>query len=138
MNKPDDFDAWRLPDDESVQKVSLQKDTRAPNSAVFVIEREDHTLGNMLRMRMLDDDDVLFSGYRVPHPLEPAIQVKVQTRSENPGPVKAVEDALGHLLKEMDTIESAFRKELTAHASRTGRAPTGASAGDGFDPMSIG
>eukprot|EP00965_Chrysotila_dentata_P195311 6176915-Pleurochrysis_carterae.AAC.3 len=39
--------------------------------------------------QLLEDDQVLFSGYRVPHPLEPAIQVKIQTRSQNPGPVQA-------------------------------------------------
>ena len=74
MNKPDDFDCWRLPDDESVQKcgpmnprrvreavcsfaacavsrrVTITPDTKVPNAATLVIEREDHTLGNMLRM----------------------------------------------------------------------------------------
>lgn len=108
MNKPDDFDAWRLPDDESVQKVSLQKDTRAPNSAVFVIEREDHTLGNMLRMRMLDDDDVLFSGYRVPHPLEPAIQLKVQTRPDKSDPTAAVSKAIRTLMEEIGELRTSL------------------------------
>ena len=112
MNKPDDFDCWRLPEDDSVQKVTITPDTKVPNAATLVIEREDHTLGNILRMQMLEDKEVTFSGYRVQHPLEPAIQVKVQTRSENPGPVKAVEDSLGHLLKELGTIEKAFKNEL--------------------------
>ena len=56
---------------------------------MFVIEREDHTLGNMVRCQLLEDDNVLFGGYRVPHPLEPAIQVKVQTRQEGPSPARS-------------------------------------------------
>jgi len=44
--------------------------------------------------QLLEDREVTFSGYRVPHPLEPAIQVKVQTRSEDPGPVDAVRNRL--------------------------------------------
>ena len=42
----------------------------------------------VLCRQLLEDDQVLFSGYRVPHPLEPAIQVRVQTRAEKPGPVQ--------------------------------------------------
>ena len=70
-------------------RVRCTKDLKVPNAMTMVIEREDHTLGNILRMQMLEDKEVLFSGYRVQHPLEPAIQVKVQTRSENPGSVQA-------------------------------------------------
>ena len=81
---------------------------------------------------MLEDRDVIFSGYRVPHPLEPAIQVKVQTRSDNPGPVQAVQAALSSLSKEFDEFEKRFDEQLKTKAV----APKpGASAGDGFEPM---
>merc|ERR1719460_3418262 len=50
-------------------------------------------------MQLLEDTEVTFGGYRVQHPLEPSIQVKVQTRSENPGPTQAVDMALGTLQK---------------------------------------
>ena len=59
MNKPDDFDCWRLPDDDSVQKVTITPDTKVPNAAMLVIEREDHTLGNMLRMQMLEKEALI-------------------------------------------------------------------------------
>ena len=49
MNKPDDFDCWRMPDDGSREKVVVIKDTKVPSAAMFVIEREDHTLGHMMR-----------------------------------------------------------------------------------------
>ena len=109
MNKPDDFDCWRLPDDGSTQKVTVQNDTKVPNAAMLMIEREDHTVGNLLRMQLLDDEQVLFSGYRVPHPLEPAIQLKVQTRTANPGPVQAVDSSIGALQKELGVMRERFR-----------------------------
>lgn len=112
MNKPDDFDSWRLPDDGSVEKVSCIPDQKVPNAMTFMIQREDHTLGNTLRMTLLEDENILFCGYRVPHPLEPAIQVKVQTRSADPGPVQAVQSALGGMLKELDTMEERFKVQL--------------------------
>jgi DNA-directed RNA polymerase II subunit RPB11 len=184
MNKPDDFDCWRLPDDDSVKKcahlallcspscaaafigragtrpfrlarlrllshpslsssssslprVTITPDTKVPNAATLVIEREDHTLGNILRMQLLEDKEVSFSGYRVQHPLEPAIQVKVQTKSDNPGPVKAVEDALGHLLKELGSIEKAFRHELDKKASAEPAAGGPGGPGMGYSAMDI-
>lgn len=108
MNKPDDFECWRLPDDDSIQKLTVQKETKIANAATFTIEREDHTLGNMLRMQLLDDPQVIFSGYRQPHPLEPAIQLRVQTRTELPGPKESVETALDHLQRELGTFHDRF------------------------------
>merc|ERR1719198_2604299 len=63
-------------------------------------------------MQLLDDEQVLFSGYRVPHPLEPAIQLKVQTRSNQPGPVSAVRKSLHCLEQELDTLQGRFTVAL--------------------------
>jgi len=119
--------------------VTVQKDTMVPNAVTLVIEREDHTVGNLLRMcvarrrvsraagvcalsrgrvcgrELLEDKEVLFSGYRVPHPLEPAIQLKVQTKSEDPGPVKAVDTAIERSVATLDKIGEAFAKAKARH-----------------------
>lgn len=29
-------------------RVSIQKDTKVPNAAIFTVNKEDHTLGNLL------------------------------------------------------------------------------------------
>lgn len=39
------------------------------SASVFTFNKEDHTLGNMLRERLLRNPHVHFSGYKVPHPL---------------------------------------------------------------------
>jgi len=114
----------------------ITPDTKVQNAVTMVVEREDHTLGNMLRMQLLEDRDVLFSGYRVPHPLEPAIQVKVQTGSEIPGPTQAVEAALGSLLGELKTFEERFRAELLNRGGRiTTTQNSSASTGSGLEAM---
>jgi len=33
-----------------MQRVSFEKDTKIPNAVTFTIRKEDHTLGNLLRM----------------------------------------------------------------------------------------
>ena len=90
------------------------------------------------RRQLLENREVLFSGYRVPHPLEPAIQMKVQTRSENPGPVQAVEEALGSLLKEVEVMEKGFKKSFDKQTNK-GAKGAKATGSDGFgDAMQIG
>ena len=45
----------------------------------YRIELEDNTLGDLLRIFLLEEDDISFAGYKVPHPLEDVLEIKVQT-----------------------------------------------------------
>ena len=40
---------------------------------------EDHTLGNALRHVLMQNDEVDFCGYSVPHPSEPKMNLRLQT-----------------------------------------------------------
>ncbi|KAK4530836.1 hypothetical protein CCYA_CCYA05G1693 [Cyanidiococcus yangmingshanensis] len=109
-NLPDRFEAIVLP--EGVRKLQYEVDTRIPNCASFTIEREDHTLANALRAQLLRDRDVLFAAYRVPHPLEHRIILKVQTRRADYTPLEALCAALAALKNEVHVLEDEFANEL--------------------------
>ncbi|KAK6028824.1 hypothetical protein OSTOST_05085 [Ostertagia ostertagi] len=47
MNAPAAFESFLIFDGE--RKISVENDTKVPNAAVFTINKEDHTLGNMLK-----------------------------------------------------------------------------------------
>ena len=47
MNAPPTFESFLLFDGE--KKITREQDTKVPNAAVFTINKEDHTLGNMIR-----------------------------------------------------------------------------------------
>ncbi|KAL0335671.1 UNVERIFIED_CONTAM: DNA-directed RNA polymerases II, IV and V subunit [Sesamum radiatum] len=51
MNAPDRYERFVVP--EGVSKVSYERDTKIINAASFTIEREDHTIGNILRMYVM-------------------------------------------------------------------------------------
>jgi len=87
------------------------------------------------RRQLLEDKEVHFAGYRVPHPLEPAIQVKVQTRSDHPSPIDAVDSALNKLTNELNMFSNNFERSLKAYVHRTGAK---AATGDADDPMRLG
>jgi DNA-directed RNA polymerase II subunit RPB11 len=105
---------FELLDDENTIKVSFEKDTKIPNAVTFTIRKEDHTLGNLLRMQLLRDPAVSFAAYKVPHPLEPQIVVKVQTK-ENKDPVITTTTALTALENEFAEMRAKLEEQLQRH-----------------------
>ncbi len=61
------------------QRVTYTKDSKRPNAGTFVFGKEDHTLGNLLRMQLLRDPSVRYAGYRMPHPLVFDCHVRIET-----------------------------------------------------------
>mmetsp|Transcript_12812 Transcript_12812/g.32444 ORF Transcript_12812/g.32444 Transcript_12812/m.32444 type:complete len:165 (-) Transcript_12812:283-777(-) len=116
-NAPDRYDVILLP--EGVNKVECTQDILTKNTVVFKIEREDHTLGNLLRMQLLRDPRVFFAGYKAPHPLEYHILIRVQTRPD-PSASAAAAGAF-------DDGDAAFREAMLT----PGRAATPGRGGEG-------
>jgi DNA-directed RNA polymerase II subunit RPB11 len=52
MNAPERFLTWRWEDDSDAltKKVTYTPDTRLPNAGMFVLAKEDHTIGNLMRV----------------------------------------------------------------------------------------
>lgn len=48
---------------------------------------EDHTLGNALRHVLMQNKEVDFCGYSVPHPSEPKMNLRLQTTGDLRGEV---------------------------------------------------
>ncbi|GLE00114.1 hypothetical protein PINS_up008841 [Pythium insidiosum] len=107
MNAPNRSDSYLLP--EGAQKVTYEKDTKIPNAGRFKILREDHTMGNLIRMQLLRDSNVTFSGYQHPHPLVHDIIVRVQTNDAS-SPVEALGGCLDDLSTEFDELAQKFRR----------------------------
>ena len=53
--------------------------TGHPSSRTYAIGDEDHTLGNAIRHVLMQNANVDFAGYSVPHPSEPVVHIRVQT-----------------------------------------------------------
>lgn len=61
-------------------RITYQEDTKIADAGTFTLLKEDHTLGNIIRMSLLADGRVLFAGYRMPHPLENRMVIKIKVR----------------------------------------------------------
>uniref|UniRef100_A0A0C9S4M3 TSA: Wollemia nobilis Ref_Wollemi_Transcript_23608_750 transcribed RNA sequence n=1 Tax=Wollemia nobilis TaxID=56998 RepID=A0A0C9S4M3_9CONI len=112
MNAPDRYERFVVP--EGMQKVSYERDMKIMNAATLTIQREDHTIGNLVRMQLHRDPNVLFAGYKLPHPLEYKILVKIQTTSQS-SPIQAYNLAINDLDKELDHLKSGVQVEVDRH-----------------------
>lgn len=108
-NAPDRHEKFVVP--EGMRKVSYERDTKVMNAASLVLQREDHTLGNIIRMQLHRDPNVLFSGYKLPHPLKYEVIIRIQTTSQS-SPVQAYHQAINDLDAELNHIKVAFQEAV--------------------------
>jgi DNA-directed RNA polymerase II subunit RPB11 len=110
MNTPERSACFRLEDGE--EKMTYTADTKVNNAGTFILNKEDHTIGNLLRMQLLRDPAVRFAGYQTPHPLLHHVVLKVQTVSSNVAPVDVVSAAVEDLANETDHLTIQMREAM--------------------------
>mgnify|MGYP001274493080 CR=1 FL=1 len=114
MNVPDRFELFVLP--EGVKKVTITPDPKILNTTTIVVQREDHTLGNALCRQLQFQEHVTFTGYRMPHPLEPAFELKIQTDGSIT-PVAAAQMGATTIQGQLATLEDRLRTEIKRYKS---------------------
>jgi DNA-directed RNA polymerase II subunit RPB11 len=107
MNKPEPFELFDLEGDIKIKEEPVQK---MPDTSTFDINKEDHTIGNIIRTELLEDRSVKFAGYKRPHPLEHRIEVKVQTTGECT-PRAALLNTVNNLIFKYETLKNLFKEE---------------------------
>ena len=85
------------------QRLVMVDSGSGASCRTFVFKGEGHTLGNALRAVILQNPEVIFCGYSLPHPAEDQMHVRIQT-SEGI-------DAQDALLKGLTDL-----KKMTVHA----------------------
>ncbi|KAI9795893.1 MAG: DNA-directed RNA polymerase II core subunit [Piccolia ochrophora] len=118
-NLPNRFELFLLGDGE--KKVTMEPDTRIPSSALFTFAKEDHTLANLLRSRLLTSAHVTFAGYRVPHPLFANFELRVQTDG-SVTPKDALVQACRDIVADLATLGREFTKEMELKKMAGGQA----------------
>lgn len=87
-----------------IQKYHLPpKKTKPPNQLISLLP---------LPSQLLANSAVQFAGYKVPHPLEPSFQLKIQTDGSIP-PTDALEKAANELIGMLTIVENNFKREFS-------------------------
>lgn len=116
----------------------------------FIVEREDHTVGNLVRQcvcaanqpavrrgrrwrrrlaptltwarlsRLLANPEVLFAAYSVDHPLQPKIRIRVYTKKSTT-PIKALDAAIKEADQTIVRVREEFEVRLAGKGGWGGR-----------------
>ena len=109
MNAPGPDEHIRLSEGEN--KVYYEVDQKIADAGTFRLMKEDHTIGNILRHSLLRDQRVLFAGYRMPHPLDFSVRIKVKTRPTSDC-VTVLIDAIDNVSVEYESIKDQMQRQL--------------------------
>ena len=109
INTPERFLCWRW-EDEDGKILSVETDSKMPNAQVLVLYKEDHTIGNIVRLQLLRDNRVRYAGYRMPHPTIHDCHIKIQTMEASQTPLKIFDEALEDLGEEVQRLKTQFNQ----------------------------
>ncbi|XP_032094294.1 DNA-directed RNA polymerases I and III subunit RPAC2-like [Thamnophis elegans] len=103
--------------DEEKQQPRVLQMVRAEGSdkscVTFVLNNEDHTLGNSLRYMIMKNPEVEFCGYSITHPSESKINFRIQSRGGLPAVdtfQKGLEDLMGVCQHVLNTFEASVEE----------------------------
>eukprot|EP01117_Protostelium_nocturnum_P012100 TRINITY_DN4433_c0_g1_i1.p1 TRINITY_DN4433_c0_g1~~TRINITY_DN4433_c0_g1_i1.p1 ORF type:complete len:110 (+),score=34.37 TRINITY_DN4433_c0_g1_i1:90-419(+) len=97
---------------EEKKKIEVVTAAGRLDSATFVIQDEDHTIGNSLRYMLMKNPKVSFAGYSIPHPSKPEMNVRVQTSNESIEAVSVVKESLDNLKEVCLHVLQVFETEV--------------------------
>merc|ERR1712118_340391 len=93
-----------------VSKFEYYANTKCQNTGTFLLRGEDHTMGSLIVSALRENNYVVFAGYRVRHPLEHEILVRVQTSHSTHHsvfkicPIGAMKTALDHISNRLEGL----------------------------------
>lgn len=70
---------------------------------VFIFENADHTLGNLLKKEIMNDVEVVYVGYDVPHPLKKQMKLRITTKEKSPKEI--LYNALNRIFDQLNQID---------------------------------
>lgn len=99
-------------DDGKKQYVRAEKDSGLANCYNFTIFNEDHTIGNLLTQELLNEDRVLFAGYRIQHPMTDLIIVRVNVQDTIRRPADLVSNTIKNLSDHLNILKNDFERQV--------------------------
>ncbi len=80
------------------------------SSWLLKVVGEDHTLPNLLRVELHEDENVIAASYSIEHPLVGSPKIFVKTKGKSPE--KAILSAAERILEDLEEAKKEFQKSL--------------------------
>jgi DNA-directed RNA polymerase II subunit RPB11 len=94
-----------------VHVVAFVDEIGVPNTSIFTLNKEDHTLGNLLAARLRSKPYINFAGYKAPHPLIAKIELRVGTDGTIT-PKDAIVQVCKEIVMDLEKVSQEFTKEM--------------------------
>ncbi|MCD6547554.1 MAG: DNA-directed RNA polymerase subunit L [Nanoarchaeota archaeon] len=88
--------------------VEIEIIQKEKNKLKFKVKGENHTILNLLRKELFNDESVEFAGYMIEHPLTGVAIFSISTKNKTAR--KALTDAISRLQKKISNFESEVKK----------------------------
>lgn len=96
--------------EENQKYLSIKYSKDTPNTIELHINRESHTLGNMIAEKILSDPRCTFSAYKVSHPLNEEVDLKVSAEKDTPV-LTLIKENLKGLEEDLDSLIGQAKEE---------------------------
>jgi|ETNmetMinimDraft_31_1059906.scaffolds.fasta_scaffold01634_6 DNA-directed RNA polymerase II subunit RPB11 len=107
MNDIDSHEIYKLGNDfEIEEKIKMNSYSQ------FKFMKEGHTIGNSIQTELLENENVIFSGYRIPHPLKKELYIKIKTKSSTE-PKKELVRSIKSLQNKIKKIKESFKSSIS-------------------------
>lgn len=90
------------------RKIKVDENTKLFQSYDFTIIDENHTLGNLISSYLLDNPEINYSGYIIPHPNDNKMVITTETKNDNTleGNKKVFLETLQHLIDLTEKLQT--------------------------------
>lgn len=88
---------------EIEKSIQINRDKKLPNTVEIEIVGESHTLGNLLADRLLSDKRCTYAAYKVPHPLEEKMILKVSAERGS-DVIGLVNETIKNIIGQIDDV----------------------------------
>ena len=100
-NIPNRYESFYL--EKGEDKVKLDENN------IIIIKKEDHTIGNLIQVELLKKKNVEFVGYKIPHPLEYNLLLKIIVK-EGGDILKVYNNGIKELINKLEIIKKELKK----------------------------
>lgn len=100
---------------QNKKSLKIIRDKKILNSIELVIEGETHTLANLVTEKLLKDERCIFSAYKVLHPLQEKVNIKV-TASKGCDVILLVTETLQSLAREIEECKNKLNEVCSGGA----------------------
>ena len=99
--------------DDKESPVTVEKEDKAANGYTLRVDGEDHTLGNLMTSYLLEDKDVIFSGYRIEHPTIDRIILRIHSKEQDTEITRLISNASDRIREDLASIRESFQSEMS-------------------------